>query len=361
MPDNIKDEVKEIWDKIRKREIFGNKFLLFLGIGLAVYASVFAAFVFVTKEKIQNAEPSGIIAEVERSALGGEKIILGKDATSTPLAAVMIDNFFDSRPAVGLSKAIFVWEAPVEAGITRFLAIFPLNKEVEKIGPVRSLRPYYIDWATEINAVIAHCGGSPEALKKAVNLGTRHLDEYYNGRTFWRTWTRPAPHNLLTSTENLKTTFEEKGYLPKDFGMWIFKDDALRAERPAEQEITLDFNRPEHKVLWKYDPAKNDYTRWQNSAIHTDEAGDEIHAKNIAVQFTEIKILDSVGRREIKTTGQGDALVFLDGKKIEAVWKKPSREERTRFYRKDTGVEIEFNAGITWIEVMPIGAKVEAK
>ncbi len=328
---------------------------------MAVYAVAFAVFVFVAKEKIENTKPSGIVAEAERSALGGEKIILGRDAENTPLAAVMIDNFFDSRPAVGLSKAIFVWEAPVEAGITRFLAIFPLNKEVEKIGPVRSLRPYYIDWAMEINAVIAHCGGSPEALKKAANLGIKHIDEYANGNTFWRTWKRASPHNLLTSTENLKTTFEERGYLPRDFGIWIFKDDALRAERPESQEIIIDFNRPEHLIVWKYNPAKNDYTRWQNGAVHKDEAGDEIGAKNIAAQFVEIKILDEVGRREIKTIGEGEALVFFDGKKIEAVWKKPSREERTRFYRKDTGVEIEFNAGITWIEVMPKNYKVEVK
>lgn len=360
MPDNIKDELKEIFEKIRKREIFGNKFLLILGIVLAVYSVAFFIFVFVAKERIKNAEPSGIIAEVERSALGGEKIILGKDATSVPLVAVMIDNFFDSRPAVGLSKAIFVWEAPVEAGITRFLAIFPLNREVEKIGPIRSLRPYFIDWATEIGAVIAHCGGSPESLKKAANLGIRHIDEYANGNTFWRTWKRVAPHNLLTSTENLKETFEERGYLPRDFGIWIFKDDAPRADRPESQEIKIDFNRPEHFVLWKYNPSKNDYTRWQNGAIHKDDVGDEIHAKNIAVQFVEIKILDEVGRREIKTIGQGEALVFLDGQKIEAVWKKPSREERTIFYEK-TGEEIEFNAGITWVEVMPVGAKVEVK
>lgn len=357
----IKKYLKNFYGQICKREIFGNKFLLILGIGLLIYIATFIVFWLVAKNRIENTKSSGIIAEVQRSALAGEKIILGKDATSTSLAAIVIDNFFDSRPAVGLSKAIFVWEAPVEAGITRFLAIFPLNKEVEKIGPVRSLRPYYIDWAAEVSAVIAHCGGSPEALRKVANLGIRHLDEYANGHTFWRTWKRQAPHNLLTSTENLKTTFKEKGYLPREFGMWIFKDDMPRAERSESQEIKIDFNRLEHLVLWKYDLRKNDYTRWQNGAIHKDETGEEIRAKNIAVQFAGIKILDEVGRREIKTIGEGEALVFLDSKKIEAVWKKPSREERTRFYRKDNGVEIEFNAGITWIEVLPIGADVEVK
>lgn len=356
--DMIKNELKEIYQKIRKRKIFDNKFLLILGIGLAVYAVAFIIFIVVEKDRIENVKPSGIITEAQRSALGGEKIILGKDATSTPLVAIIIDNFLDARPPMGLSKAIFVWEAPVEAGITRFLAVFSLNKEVEKIGPVRSLRPYYIDWAAEISAVIAHCGGSPEALKKAAVLGIKHLDEYADGNTFWRTWKRLAPHNLLTSTDNLKTSFDERGYLPRDFGIWLLKDDALRADRPESQEIEIDYNRPEHLVLWKYDQRKNDYIRWQNGIIHKDESGDEIRAKNIAIQFAEIKILDEVGRREIKTIGEGVALVFFDGKKIESIWKKPSREERTRFYRKDTGAEIEFNAGITWIEVAPIKSDI---
>ena len=40
-----------------------------------------------------------------------------------------------------------------------------------------------------------------------------------------------------------------------------------------------------------------------------------------------------------------------DGKKIPAVWKKESANDRLRFFSED-GKEIKWNAGKTWVEVV---------
>ncbi len=74
----------------------------------------------------------------------------------------------------------------------------------------------------------------------------------------------------------------------------------------------------------------------------------------------DVEIVDAVGRRHIQTIGEGDAFVFMDGKKQEAIWKKPSASERLRFYHPD-GTEMELNPGKTWIHVLQEPAQVQEK
>src|SRR3989338_6720523 len=78
--------------------------------------------------------------------------------------AVMVENLVDIRPQSGLSRADIVYEALVEGGITRFMAVYTLTEPIVKIGPIRSARTYYVDWAEEYGGVFAYVGGSPEAL-----------------------------------------------------------------------------------------------------------------------------------------------------------------------------------------------------
>ena len=59
--------------------------------------------------------------------------------------------------ALGLGAAGIVYEALAEGGIIRFLSIFqePLPAS---LGPVRSLRPYYLDWGLEYGIPVARRG-----------------------------------------------------------------------------------------------------------------------------------------------------------------------------------------------------------
>src|SRR3990170_2448321 len=75
--------------------------------------------------------------------------------------AVVIENHLDARPQSGLSKAELVYETLAEGGITRLLAIY--LAEDTRLGPVRSNRPYFLDWVSEYKAGYAHVGGSPKA------------------------------------------------------------------------------------------------------------------------------------------------------------------------------------------------------
>ncbi|MCI0479693.1 DUF3048 domain-containing protein, partial [Candidatus Uhrbacteria bacterium] len=118
--------------------------------------------------------------------------------------AVMVENAPDARPLSGPATADLVIEAPVEGGITRLMLVFDATSTAEQIGPVRSARPYFVEWAAAIGAVYAHCGGSPDGLALIRSIeGFRDLDEFWNGNRFWRSSKRFAPHNIYTSMERL--------------------------------------------------------------------------------------------------------------------------------------------------------------
>lgn len=267
--------------------------------------------------------------------------------------SVMIDNHYDARPSNGLADALLVYEAIVEAPITRFIAVYSSLDEVEVIGPVRSARPFYVDWAKEFNGPYVHVGGSNAALDNLKETYKYDINEFNKGRYFWRSNGRFAPHNVFTSSHNVWKVIEDNGWEPKnDFESWQFKDQAIYDERGNVEEIKVDFASTPFLVSWKYDKEDNDYTRYQGGIQRKDEDGQEIKAKNIVVMYTESKIIDDYGRRETTTVGKGKAHIFFDGQVIKGSWQRDNLASRTKFYNEGSE-EIQFNRGKTWIEVVP--------
>ncbi len=277
-----------------------------------------------------------------------------------PLFAVQIENMIDARPLSGVADANLVYETLAEAGITRLLAVYTADdNDVPEIGPVRSARPYFLDWAEEFGALYAHSGGSPEALRIVSQYDIFDLNEFAYGRFFWRSKSRYMPHNLYTSTELLNEAFTAKEGEVKNFTSWQFKDEVSAEARPSEEKrAKIYFSTKTYEVGWQYDRESNDYLRYQAGVIQQDRDGSEVWAKNIVVQFTKVVVLDSVGRKRIDTIGDGEAIVLEDGVRIDGTWQKEARGERTKFFDA-TGAEIKFNPGVTWIEVVPIGTEVE--
>ncbi|TAK05388.1 DUF3048 domain-containing protein [Patescibacteria group bacterium] len=267
--------------------------------------------------------------------------------------AVMIENHGDSRPQSGLSAAKLVFEAPVEGGITRFLAVYAASGTVREIGPVRSARPYYLDWVLELGADYVHVGGSPEAFTKLARLRLHDIDEFaYGTAAFWRSSRRYAPHNTYTSVELLNGVREERAWAATSTAApWRYVDPQAPEERPTSTpNLVIDFSSPTYRVEWRYQHDDNAWRRFQAGAPHADVDGTPILAANVAVIRTETQVLDAVGRLKLRTVGSGKAWVFRDGRMITGRWKKLAAEERIRFETVD-GKEIPFVPGPTWIEV----------
>ena len=62
-----------------------------------------------------------------------------------------------------------VYEAIAEGGETRLMAMFK-GVDVEQIGPVRSSRHYFLDYAMENDAIYVHFGWSPQAQSDIKNI-----------------------------------------------------------------------------------------------------------------------------------------------------------------------------------------------
>ncbi len=270
--------------------------------------------------------------------------------------AVMIENHVDARPQAGLAQASLVYEAEAEGGITRFLAIFAGGEDIKKIGPVRSAREYYLNWAKELGGLYVHCGGSPEALADIPKLGILDFDEFFRGGYFWRDQARSAPHNLYTSSELLERYLREKGRAEGDYQPWRFKDDQPPAEA-ASSSILIVFKAPDSVVEWKYDRGSDSYLRYQAGQPHLDADGRQITAKNVVIQFVRSKIIDEKLRLRLDNIGSGGAEICQDGNCRPGSWKKDSAASRTRYYYGD-GEEAVFDAGPIWVEVVAKGRQV---
>lgn len=360
--EKIKKFFQNLITKIKKQPRW--LLMLFLTVAVFLIIAIVCLFLIPTEKLTEEIEYNkgkeildGKIIDLVERKIDGSLVELGSEDLY-PIA-IMIENHWDARPASGLSRANLVYEAITEGGITRFLAVYAnYNEEIKKIGPVRSARPYYVDWVSELDALYMHCGGSNEALANIKNYGIEDLNEFYYGGYYWRS-SRPRPHNIYTSSEliskalKLKSLNKQKG----DYESWKFKEDNKKEDRPESANIVIDYGKPEFFVQWVYDKENNEYIRQMAGEEHQDEDSSQIRAKNIIVQYTKMWVIDDYGRKKIETVGEGNAIVFSDGQAIEGIWQKEKRTSRTKFYN-EFDEEIEFNRGITWIQVVPNGYEV---
>lgn len=281
--------------------------------------------------------------------IDGQMVSLGQE--DNQLMAVMIDNHSDARPHAGIAKALLVFEAEVEGSATRLMAVFAKGQGVKEIGPVRSARPYFIDWARELGALYTHVGGSPDALVKIQKEKIPDMNEFYNGKYFWRGNDKGAPHNVYTSSANLENYITDKDISRIPLIAWNFKDDLPESELATSSVIQIAYRIAGDEVEWRFDKSNNDYERYVGGEPYLDKDGTKVTAKNIAILVAEAHELDEKLRLEMDTIGSGVATICQDGFCKEGSWTKKHAGERTRFFTSE-GKEIAFNRGPTWIQAV---------
>ncbi len=347
---------KEVADRKKKAKIFLYINMVIFGVTLV---SLMFLFYFIahqkgitTKKSTQNLviqSPKSMPNNYITRKIDG--VLVSPEKANNFLFAIMIDNHYDARPPSGLAQAHLVFEAEVEGGITRIMGIFSSDQNITEIGPVRSARPYFVDWARELSALYTHVGGSPDALVKIKQDKIFDINEFFNGKYFWRDHTRSRPHNVYTSIVNLDKYLNDKNADHNRFIPWTFKDDVDPINRPASSSLAINYRLQTHRVEWQYDRDNNNYQRYMAGEPHQDRSGNIITAKNIAVQVAEAFELDEKLRLEMNNIGNGKSLICMDGKCQTGTWQKKHPSDRTRFYAED-GREVKFNRGMTWVQVV---------
>jgi hypothetical protein len=352
---------------MKKNKKFCNKILPSLGILLVFFILILGGYWFCFKKENKN-----LISEVKDILINDSckfarvldgKCLENKEEKNIWPVAVMFDNHPDSWHQYGLNSAQIVYSTLVEGGATRMMAIFSSTDEIEKIGPVRSARPYFLTWAKEYDAVFTHVGGSPEALQKIKDWKILDCNEMtsYGPEYFWRAWSKPSPHNVYTSNENIFNVRKDWGVASStsEFDNWKFADEEnftapLGASENAE-EISIKYSEIyPYDIKYEYSTTTQEYLRFQNKKPQKDALDNsQIAVKNLILQYVpKEKMLDSIGRLEINTLGYGKAEFFIAGKKYSGTWEKKDLTSRTMFY-DEQGNEMKFLRGNVWIEVIP--------
>ena len=339
-----------------------NKKIIYLLIGILLLLIVFVLFITSKKEDKKLLEKKEETNEtIEKSNL----TIFDQNSKTRPYA-VMIDNQSAARPHSGLSKAYLIYEITVEGGITRLMALFK-DVDVEKIGPVRSSRHYYLDYALENDAIYVHFGWSPQAQSDISTLGINNLNGLYNpSKMFYRSKDRVSPHNAYTTSANVEKAIKEKGYrnTSDNFKLLNYSLDPVDLTGDSTvvdaNKVKVNYNSG-YYTDYTYDAENKYYLRNIKGKPHTDlETGEQYHFKNIIVTNIAISDIagDDKGRQDLSNIGTGSGYFITEGKAIQITWEKTSRNGKT-VYKNLNGEEIKVNDGNTFIQIIPKGKTVE--
>lgn len=322
--------------------------------GLIIASALIWWFVFARAEPpppkpkpVKKAQPPPKPTTVASRLTGVQvKPALGK----LPTTGIMIENSPDARPQSGLYDAGVIFEAIAEGGITRFLALY-LESRPDYVGPVRSLRPYYLDFVGPFDAGIAHAGGSGQALAEVANEGFRDIEAFRYPDYFQRVSTRFAPHNLFTNRAGLVDLQKKLGW-----GKSTFKgfDRLAKEGKPATpakaQAIDLNISGPTYDVHYDYDKNTNSYLRSMGGQPHIDEKANKQILPKVVIALVMTHHYSGV-YSVYGTTGSGQMKVFQNGKVIPGTWHKAGRKEQFVF-KNAAGKTLKLNPGQTWITVV---------
>ena len=283
--------------------------------------------------------------------------------TDRPIA-VMIDNHSGAWPQANLDKAYMVYEIIVEGGETRLMALFK-GQNLDKIGPVRSSRHYFLDYALENDAIYVHHGWSPQAQSDITTLGVNNINGIQESSSnFWRVKDKSAPHNLFTSTESILKIAERKGYSKtsnkKSVLNYVANEVQLPATAVSATSVTIQHSNLQ-TVKYEYDEQTKTYKRYARNKLQTDYiTGEPVTTKNIIITMCDNYTLEdkeNKGRQGLKNIGTFKGYYITEGKAIEIQCTKNARDEQT-VYKDLNGKEIEVNDGNTFVNICPTDAKL---
>ena len=297
--------------------------------------------------------------------------VVNENSNERPIA-VMIDNNVGNNSHAGLQDSYLNYEIIVEGGLTRIMAIYK-DKEVHLIGPVRSARHYFLDYAMDSDAVYAHYGWSPYAERDIKNLDINNINGMTDSSPFARDTNLKAPHNVFTSTNRLRNYFSNKNYEQETSNWRLLNYSYSELDlTPVAEDEALESNNNDAKVANKvsmtysnnqirsytYDENNKYYLRFMNNNPHLDRTTkQQLHYKNIIIMKVNNKTLDNEGRQDLSTTGTGEGYFITNGGVIEIKWSKDSRSSKTS-YTYSNGDPIRVNDGNTFIQIVPINSNI---
>ncbi|OAS13427.1 hypothetical protein A8708_16065 [Paenibacillus oryzisoli] len=271
---------------------------------------------------------------------------------------VMVENAPQARPQTGLDQADIVYEILAEGEITRFVSVFQ-SQPAAVIGPVRSIRPYFVEIGDALDAIIVHAGWSQDAMDMMAGRNLAHLDEVYgDGAYYWRSTDRKPPHNLYTSVAKMKKGAEARKFRTEWNGplLTFAKGGQGKLTGAAVHYIQIPYLMG-YFASYEYDAAKGVYMRSMEGKPHLDkETSKQLQTKNLLVLESKHQIIDKEGRRVVDVFGPNKGVIFQDGLSQAITWER--KNGMLRAYASD-GKEVPLLPGNTWVQIVPEGTKLK--
>ena len=244
------------------------------------------------------------------------------------------------------------------------------DKDMSQIGPIRSSRHYFLDYALESDAIYSHFGWSPYAENDIKSLGVNNINGLTNESAYWRDKAIRAPHNVFTSSSKLYAAANKFGYSVEsnNWQLLTYSPSAINFNGncgdtgcsngvEVANSINIVYSNSQSRQ-YVYDSDKATYLRSMNNLKHVDKiSGEQYSYKNIIIERVTNKTLDSYGRQDLDTVGTGDGFYITNGYARTIKWEKSSRKSKTK-YKYSDGTEVVVNDGNTFIQIIPVYAEV---
>ena len=337
-----------------------------------------------TPEAQPEAEPT--MQPQELAVIGEREVVDGKMqsyltgewkdenvVTRRPIA-VMIPNNSPAMPQYGISKASIIYEAPVEGRITRLMAVVEDFDDLDRIGPVRSSRDYFVYVAMGYEAIYCNWGLARPYVEELINRDTVQnisagvLGIYNPAHEAFDRVERPGYADefrgylfidgMLESADRLGYDWDyDEDYVPP----FAFAADGTKAQDNYEDADTAVMIYPggqsgnqggygAYNPYFEYHEEDGLYYRYQNQKEQVDEIdGSQIAVSNVVLQYCHGEVRDDHDYLAFGVHGEGDAIVFTGGKVIKGTWKRYDGDATPAKFYDENDEEIIFNQGKTWV------------
>lgn len=291
--------------------------------------------------------------------------------TRRPIA-VSIPNQKSCLPHYGITNASVIYQLPLRDNLTRLLCIFEDFDDLDRIGPVRSIRTYMVYTGMEHDAIICHWGSAVYANDLLNSDAVDNISQATSGiskptSVAFDRYNRGGSYNSTDSAymfvDGLMKGVEQRGYSwdyddtfePK----FLFAAEGVRATYDDAESATKiwpgtkgNYNTVSAYFEYNESTGKYEYSEY-GSPLKDEHNGETLQVDNVVLQVCYGEEIDDHGYLAMEMhgpiNGDGKMFFFTNGKVVEGYWERMDGDEKPAKYYDADGNELVFNQGKTFI------------
>jgi Protein of unknown function (DUF3048) N-terminal domain/Protein of unknown function (DUF3048) C-terminal domain len=266
-----------------------------------------------------------------------------------PAVVVKVSNDPGARPQSGLPFADIVFEA-WGAGPTRFATVFH-SQDAPEVGPIRSARTQDVDLVGSFNGAVFACSGGNNGAIAAIRGSDLLVLTESQGPGWFLKKGRHRPHATFNDTASLRSNAAPDRPGPEQ--QFQYRQPGDVTPGVASEGFKLHIQSVDAE--WHFDPVANIYDRSQEGKPHLMADRTPVRFNNVIVLWIDYGHSPAdVRSPDGGTLGNGKAVVFTNGKSIEAHWARNDRLKPIEL-TDTSGKPILLTPGTSWFELANTG------